>query len=99
MSLYLVVHTPVDLVEGSPIGPPTRLVEFAEQHGAEGASPRWIRAWSPDLHDDRVFTLWDSSNADEIHKAISAFGFLDTMEAHAVAVQQWGPEDVMLARS
>src|SRR5687768_16622146 len=56
MALYLVVHTPVD-PDDETLHPPSRLRDLAEQHGDPGARPRWLRAWSPDLHDDRIFTL------------------------------------------
>ena len=94
MAQYLVVHTPKteDLDATSP---PTRLSNLARQHGHETAQPRWIRAWSPDLHDDRMFSLWEAVNAEAILKVIAEFGFLDTMDAHPVNVREWGPADVL----
>ena len=64
MALYLVVHTPNERgIE--PVRPPTRLRALAEASVSNGRSPRWLKTWSPDLHDDRIFTLWDAENADE----------------------------------
>lgn len=98
MALYLVVHTPK---EDDPDGtvPPTRLTDLARKHGRADAQPRWIRAWSPDLHDERIFSMWEAANAEEIMGAIQEFGFLDTMDAHPVNVREWGPEDVLTAES
>ncbi len=98
MAQYLVVHTPKpDDPDGT--APPTKLTELARKHGQAGARPRWIRAWSPDLHDDRIFSMWEATNADEILQAIQAFGFLDTMDAHPVNVREWGPDDVLAAET
>ncbi|MBA3276645.1 MAG: hypothetical protein H0T72_12715 [Chloroflexia bacterium] len=94
MAMYLVVHTPREEADDV-IRPPSRLQALAERHGGADARPRWIRVWSPDLHDERIFSLWDAVNADEIVKAIAAFGFLDTMDAHPVNVREWGPSDVL----
>ncbi|MEJ7900815.1 MAG: hypothetical protein WKF63_03165 [Thermomicrobiales bacterium] len=96
MVQYLVVHTPKTEEPGEPT-PPTRLRDLATNHGHEAAAPRWIRAWSPDLHDERIFSLWEAVNADAIHKVIDQFGFLDTMDAHPINVREWGPADVLNA--
>ncbi len=98
MAQYLVVHTPKsDEAEAS--APPTKLSELARQHGHEQAQPRWLRAWSPDLHDDRMFSMWEAVNADEILRTIEMFGFLDTMDAHPVNVREWGPAEVLRAET
>src|SRR4051794_4598796 len=60
---YLVVHTPSER-EVETVRPPTRLRELAEASRSNSGSPRWLKTWSPDLHDDRIFTLWDAENAD-----------------------------------
>lgn len=99
MTTYLVVHTPKPDAESAAPSPPTRLVDLAREHGRPGARPRWLRAWSPDLHDDRIFSLWEAANADEIRRAIERFGFLDTMEAQPVNVREWGPDDVLAAEA
>jgi hypothetical protein len=93
---YLVVHTPSEH-EVEPVRPPTRLRELAKASTTTGGSPRWLRAWSPDLHDDRIFTLWDAENADEVRSALAEFGFLDDMDATPLRVREWGPEDVLAA--
>ncbi|MGH2533786.1 MAG: hypothetical protein ACRDJW_15955 [Thermomicrobiales bacterium] len=96
MARYLVIHSPVD-VEDQTVRRPTAMIDLARKHGVEASSPRWLRTWSPDLHDDRIFTLWDARDADEITSALRAFGFLDHMEAHALRVEEWGPDDVIAA--
>jgi hypothetical protein len=92
----LVVHSPSEQ-EVEPVRPPTRLRELAEASTTTGRSPRWLRAWSPDLHDDRIFSLWDAENADEVLSALAEFGFLDDMDAIPLRVREWGPEDVLAA--
>ena len=98
MARYLVIHTPVETDPGVDHSP-TRLVALARSHAGDTARPRWLRAWSPDLHDDRLFTLWDATSADEILRTIRAFGFLDHMESYAINVREWGPDDVLAAES
>lgn len=98
MARYLVIHTPVE-DPNQPVRRPTDLVGLAKVAGQEGASPRWLRAWSPDLHDDRIFTLWDAKNAAEIKATLQRFGFLDDMEILALRVQEWGPAEVLAAES
>ena len=94
MALYLVIHTPSE-PEDDAVRAPSRLVELARAAGAEGASPRWLKAWSPDLHDDRIFSLWEAENAADITTAMGRYGFLDHMEAKPLRVQEWGPDDVL----
>lgn len=98
MALYLVVHTPRAAAdEERTVRPPTRLLELAQASLAEDASPRWLRTWSPDLHDDRLFSLWESDSAAAIEGALARFGFLDDMEAQPIRVRQWGPDEVLAA--
>lgn len=97
MTTYLVVHTPKLESESASPSPPTRLVDLAREHGRADSQPRWLRAWSPDLHDERIFSLWEATNAEEIRSAIERFGFLDTMDAQPVNVREWGPDDVLAA--
>ncbi len=92
MALYLVVHTPKS--DEVPLAT-TRLQALAQDHGREDASPRWLRTWSPDLHDERIFSMWESATADEILQVVTRYSFLDHMEAHPVQVQEWGPADVL----
>ncbi len=96
MAHYLVVHTPSER-EIESVRPPTRLRELAEASTSRDRSPRWLKTWSPDLHDDRIFTLWDAENADEVRLALAEFGFLDDMDAMPLRVREWGPEDVLAA--
>lgn len=93
---YLVIHTPRTDDDGS-IRPPTRLPELAREHGKEGAAPRWLTTFSPDLHDDRIVSMWEAESADEIKQVIFDFGFLDDCEVQAFAVREWGPQDVLAA--
>ena len=96
MALYLVVHTPIE-GEVEAARPPTRLRDLAEASLRDSGSPRWLKTWSPDLHDDRIFTLWDARTADEVRAALVEFGFLDDMDATPLRVNEWGPEDVLAA--
>ncbi len=96
MARYLVIHSPREDHDRAAT-PPTRLLELSRLHGADGARPRWLRTWSPDLHDERIFSLWDATDANEILTAIAFYGFLDDMDAKAINVREWGPEDVLLA--
>jgi len=91
---YLVIHTP-KADEADSTLPPTKLADLAQNLGHESSQPRWITTWSPDLHDERVFSYWEARNADEILKAIEKYGFLDDMDAEAVNVRQWGPGEVL----
>jgi hypothetical protein len=93
---YLVVHAPSER-EVETVRPPTRLRELAEASRSNSGSPRWLKTWSPDLHDDRIFTLWDAENADEVRAALAEFGFLDDMDATPLRVREWGPDDVLSA--
>lgn len=100
MARYLVIHTPISQGEESPEPqPPTRMLDMAQDLGRAAASPRWITTWSPDLHDDRIFSMWESPNADAILRALDDYGFLNHMEAHALRVEEWGPEDVIAAQT
>jgi hypothetical protein len=93
---YLVVHSP-KTSEPEYIRPPTQLRELAEASVGDGTIPRWLKTWSPDLHDDRIFTLWDANSADEVRSALAEFGFLDDMDAMPLRVREWGPNDVLAA--
>ncbi len=97
MALYLVVHTPVADEDGgnAVVQPPTRLRDLAEAATSDEAGPRWLKAWSPDLLDDRIFTLWDAASSDEVRSALEQYGFLNDLEAKPIRVREWGPEDVL----
>ena len=96
MALYLVVHAPSER-DADAVRPPTRLRELAEASTSNSGSPRWLKSWSPDLHDDRIFTLWEAENADAVDAALKEFGFLDDMDAAPIRVREWGPDDVLAA--
>jgi hypothetical protein len=93
MPRYLVIHTPTSELESA--GKPTDLAGLAARtlNGAPGA--RWLRTWSPDLHDDRQFTLWDADNAAEIRAMLDAYAFFPESETEMFRVSDWGPEDVL----
>jgi hypothetical protein len=96
MALYLIVHSPKPESEGIVL-PPTRLEALAEVSLDENRSPRWLKTWSPDLHDDRIFTLWEAESADAVRGALEEFGFLCELAAAPLRVREWGPEDVLAA--
>jgi hypothetical protein len=98
LARYLVLHTPSD-GDDPAIRMPSDMLGLARQAGAEDASPRWLTTWSPDLHDDRIFTLWEAEDAATIQAALKKFGFLDHMDVQALRVQEWGPADVIAASS
>src|SRR5690349_21019281 len=62
VSSYLVIHTP-DPEQEDVAHKPSDMVGLARAATAPRANPRWIKTWSPDLHDDRFFTLWEADNA------------------------------------
>jgi hypothetical protein len=94
MPLYLAIHSPIDPDDES-LHRPTDLHGLAMEAGDANASPRWLKAWSPDLHEERIITMWEAENAEEILKTMQAFGFLDHMETKAFQVIEWGPDDVL----
>lgn len=96
MALYLVVHEPKGSLEES-VRAPSRLPELARVSVEDDGSPKWLKTWSPDLHDDRIFSLWEASDAAEIAAALERFGFLDDMTARPLRVREWGPADVLAA--
>ncbi len=96
MARYLVVHNPPES-DSTGIDPPARMEDLAREAGANDASPRWLTAWTPDLHDDRVFTLWEADQADDILRVLHTYGFLSHMTAQPLRVGEWGPADVLAA--
>ena len=94
MPLYLVVHTPKTDVDDDTVFPPTKLEELARDHAGEDARTRWIKTFSPDLHDERHFTLWSARNADDILEVMERYAFMSEMDNHAIAVQEWNPQTV-----
>lgn len=96
MALYLVIHTPGN-IDSENSQPPSRLLDLAHSHSSSDSAPRWLKSWSPDLHDDRIFSLWDSINAAAIQQTLNTFGYLDDMDSDIIHVREWGPEDVIAA--
>ncbi len=94
MALYLVVHTPREEAIDA-VHPPSRLAELAADSVGSTGPPRWIKAWSPDLHDDRIFSLWEAEDAAEIERVLHDYGFLNDREAQPLRVHEWGPDDVL----
>lgn len=97
MATYLVIHTPIDENEET-ARKPSDLLGLARAAAEPRANPRWIKTWSPDLHDDRLFTLWEAGNGAEILAVLERFGFLDNMSAVPIRVREWGPVDVLASQ-
>jgi hypothetical protein len=98
MATYLVVHTPKTQEERdseTEVRPPTRLEDMAKELGPEGSNPQWVKTWSPDLHDERLFSLWIAEDAQSILAAIETYGFMDDLTAQPLRVQEWGPSEVL----
>ncbi|HWV24142.1 MAG TPA: hypothetical protein VNZ58_08125 [Thermomicrobiales bacterium] len=98
MALYLVVHTPRK-DEEEKVFPPTKMVEMARDHGGENERTRWLTTWSPDIHDERHFTLWSANSAEDIREVMSRYHFLSEMDSEPVCVQEWKPGDVLAVES
>lgn len=97
MPLYLVIHTP-RAAPDEMVHAPTRLRDLASASKDDDVTPRWLRTWSPDLSDERIFSLWEAHGENEIADALERFGFLNDMEAELLRVSEWGPEDVFAAQ-
>ncbi len=98
MALYLVIHSPEEH-DHAASAPPTRLVELARQAGAAEAPARWISTLTPDLQDERIFSLWEADDPANILAVMERFGFLNHMASQPIRVQQWGPSEVLAAES
>lgn len=96
MALYLIVHSPRDDERGEVLQP-TRLLDMAHDAEQGTSQPRWISTFSPDLHDDRIFSLWEAAEGDDVLAALERYGFLNNMNAQPIRVQQWGPTEVLAA--
>ncbi len=94
MATYLVIHTPVESEEEM-AHKPSDLLGLARSATEARANPRWLRTFSPDLNDDRLFTFWEADNAAEIHAMLERYSFLNNMSAHPIRVSEWGPVDVL----
>jgi hypothetical protein len=94
MTRYMVIHEMNDGSEDHS-KPPTRLAELAKELGKDGAQPQWLTTYSPDLNDDRMVSMWEAANAEQVRKAIADYGFLDHLTPKVFAVREWGPGDVL----
>ena len=100
MATYLVIHTPTEETENeSAPQKPSDMVGLARAATAPRANPRWIKTFSPDLHDERLFTLWEADNAAEIQAILERFGFLNNMTAQPIRVAEWGPVDILASEA
>lgn len=100
MATYLVIHTPIEDDENATEPrKPSDMVGLARSATAPRAKPRWIKTFSPDLHDERLFTLWEADNAAEIQAILDRFGFLNDMTAQPIRVAEWGPVDVLASEA
>lgn len=97
MPLYLVVHTPKADIAADAVFPPTNLVELAQDHAASDARTRWIKTLSPDLHDERHFSMWEAHCAEDILEVMDRYHFMSEMDHHPVAVQEWDSQSVLAA--
>lgn len=97
MPRYLVIHTPREDVDPDEVQAPTRMLDLAQQAGAEGADPRWIETFDTDPSDERIFTVWETGDPVAILDALSNYGFLSHMEARPLRIERWGPADVLAA--
>ena len=98
MAHYLVIHSPEEHNHAAS-APPTQLVELARQAGAAEAPVRWISTLTPDLEDERIFSLWEADDPENILAIMERYGFLNHMASQPIRVQQWGPSEVLAAAS
>ena len=98
MAIYLVEHIPVEF-EGDSIPQPTDLEGLARHSVTATHGARWLTTFSPGLHDERHFSLWEAPGVDEIRAVMAKFGFLSDGVVKAFVVRQWGPEDVLSEQS
>lgn len=89
VATYLVIHTPIE-VETEMARKPSDLLGLARAATEARANPRWLRTFSPDLHDDRIFTFWEADNAAEIQAMLERYGFLNDMTAQPIRVSESG---------
>lgn len=94
MTRYMVIHEMNESSEEH-TNPPTRLEELARDLGQASAQPQWLTTFSPDLNEDRMVSLWEAVNAEQVRQAIEQYGFLDHLTPKVFAVREWGPDDVL----
>jgi hypothetical protein len=94
MALYLVEQIPFAADDES-VSQPTDLEGLARYsiNAAHGA--RWLTTFSPGLHDERHFSLWEAPDVEAIQMVMARFGFLSDGVVKAFVVRQWGPDDVL----
>lgn len=97
MPMYIVVHTPKQDIDEKIVFPPTKLNDLARDHSAEDSRTRWVKTLSPDLHDERHFSLWEAKCADDILEVMERYHFMSEMEHHPIAVSEWDPQTVIAA--
>lgn len=98
MAHYLVVHSPEpDKESENDIRPPSRLEDLARVMSSGNPNPKWLRAWSAEIGDDRIFTLWEADDAAAITRVLAEYGFLDDLSAKPLRVRAWGPAEVLAA--
>jgi hypothetical protein len=95
MPLYLVEHIPYQDGVEETIAPPTDLEGLARYSLDATHGARWLTTFTPDLHDDRHFSIWEAPDAEEIRAVMTRFGFLSDGVVKAFSIRQWGPEDVL----
>jgi hypothetical protein len=94
MAMYLVEHIPYD-TELDSVSQPTDLKGLARHSLNATHGARWLTTFSPGLHDERHFSLWEAPDVDAIRTAMAKFGFLSDGVVKAFVVRQWGPDDVL----
>lgn len=96
MARYLVVHTKRD-GDDEAVRPPSRLLALAKASVAADGGACWLKTWTPDPGDERIFSMWEAESAAQIEAALERYGFLDDLDATPLRVHEWGPEDVIAA--
>jgi hypothetical protein len=95
MPLYLVEHIPYQDGAEVTIAPPTDLEGLARYSLNATHGARWLTTFTPDLHDDRHFSIWEAPDVEEIRAVMARFGFLSDGVVKAFSIRQWGPDDVI----
>ena len=90
MARYLAIHNPAPDPTDQP-APPADLPGLARATGAA----RWLRTYTPDLHDDRHVSLWEADTAEDVRAAMAEYHFFVEAVTTVFRVHEWGPEDVL----
>jgi len=101
VALYLVETIPDthEEIEEVPLQRPADLPGLARYSAGATHGARWLTTFSPDLNDDRQFSLWEAPEAEDIRSVMQRFGFLHEGTVKMFMVRQWGPEDVLSAQA